>query len=265
MRSTPLMTALVVVLSLAACDRNSDAPASADAAPADKASEPEPEPATPEPPEPEPKAKAETPPAKLADAMDRHFIHATELEQAVIDGDLEQAVADARWIVDEQPKLDMPETWKPQLERMLAAATEVAAAKDLPSAARATGKLVGTCGTCHEALGAGPKFSTPLPVAEGESTAARMERHRWAAMRMREGIVGPSESHWKAGAEAVSVAPPKPCPIPDGDILAPEVLELREHIYTIGAEAAETRDLGDRAEIYGEFLTTCAGCHVGGC
>lgn len=213
-------------------------------------------------------AKVEAPapsPAPLKAAMTEHFAQAVQIEQAVIDGDLGQAKAHAEWIVGQQLEQGLPEAWGPQLQIMVAAARRVAAAEDLPSAARATGELIAGCGACHQAIGSGPRFPEPSPVVEGETTDARMQRHRWAASRLREGIIGPSASLWAAGAGAISVAPPEPCPIPDAEILAPEVLNLRERIHAIGAQAAETTEHAAQAEVYGELLTTCAGCHVGGC
>ena len=200
--------------------------------------------------------------------MAEHFTHASALEQAVIDGDLEAVQTHAKWLVDELPAATLPATWQPQLARMQAAAAEAVAAgkaESLATAASATGKVIETCGACHATVGAGPKLAPAPPVPEGESSQARMQRHQWAADRMREGMIGPSDERWQLGASAVSVAPPQPCPIENAEILADDVLELREKIYEIGAQAAVTKTAEDRARVYGEYLSTCAGCHVGGC
>ncbi|HLT37051.1 MAG TPA: hypothetical protein VK034_12220, partial [Enhygromyxa sp.] len=155
--------------------------------------------------------------------------------------------------------------WQPHLARMQAAAAEAAKAEDLAAIASATGKVIETCGACHAAVGGGPKFADASPVPEGESSEARMQRHQWAAQRMREGMIGPSDERWQLGASAVSVAPPQPCPIESAEILPADVLQLRETIYEVGARAAATKTAEDRARVYGEYLSTCAGCHVGGC
>ncbi len=213
---------------------------------------------------PQPKHDAPAQP-ELAPTMTEHFVHASALEQAVIDGDLEQVAVHAKWLVDELPAATMPEPWQPQLARMQAAAGEAAKAEDLAAAAAAAGKLIETCGACHAAVGGGPKFAPAPPVPEGEDGNTRMLRHQWAAARMREGMIGPSDERWQLGAGAVSVAPPEPCPIENAVILADDVLKLREKIYEIGAEAAKTSGAEQRARVYGEYLSTCAGCHVGGC
>jgi hypothetical protein len=252
--------AAALTLALAACSsKPSDDKAAKGEAKTDKSDKPSPA-AESGPVEDEPDA----PPA-LAPAMDEHFAQATALEHAVIDGDLEAAIEDAKWISEDLPKDAMPEPWQPHLEKMQAAATRVAASENLPGAAMATGELIAACGACHSTLGTGPKLDDPGPVPQGDDTTNRMLRHAWAAARMREGMITDSEERWQLGAKAVSVAPPEPCEIPSGDILPDDVLKLRERIYEIGAEAAAVSGADARAKLYGEYLQTCAGCHVGGC
>lgn len=222
--------------------------------------------ATPEPePEPPPETPPASPPSPLAEHMRDHFGKAAQLELEVVDGALDNARAQAKALHESLTTMAVPDSWKPHVDRMLAAADEAAQAKDLVAAARATGQVIHGCGSCHAAVGSGPKYGELTPVPEGETTQARMARHEWAAARMREGMIGPSEQRWLAGAKAVSVAPPEPCPIPSDDILSKDILDLREKIYEIGAQAAETHEPEARAVVYGEYLTTCAGCHVGGC
>jgi cytochrome c553 len=245
--------ALAVLLSCVACkaeERPADRGAQQDSPKPEQAKQPQ----QPEQPKPE-----------LSKTMSDHFARATALEQAVIDGDLEFVRTHAQWLVDELPAATLPEPWQPQLARMQAAAGEAAKAENLTAAASATGKVIETCGACHAALGVGPKFGPATPVPEGETSQARMQRHQWAAERMREGMIGPSDERWQLGAGAVSVAPPQPCPIESAEILPDDVLQLREKIYEIGAQAAVTKSSEERARVYGEYLSTCAGCHIGGC
>ncbi|MCA9684761.1 MAG: hypothetical protein KC457_21430 [Myxococcales bacterium] len=202
---------------------------------------------------------------ELAKAMTEHFVHAVQLEQAVIDGDLDAVGSHARWLVDELPKQTFPEAWQPQLARMQEAARAASEAENLAQAAAAAGRLVETCGSCHAAIGRGPKFADAPAVPAGDDTHSRMLRHQWAAQRMREGMIGASDERWRLGAGAVSQAPPEPCPIPDAEVLDAETLKLREKIYELGAKALATEGAEQRAAVYGEYLSTCAGCHVGGC
>jgi hypothetical protein len=261
--SMPPMRAsiLVLVLFSLACqakDAPVDKPASADQ-PASAAA-PEPAAAAPDP----------SPKTELATAMTEHFAQASALERAVIDGDLEAVATHAAWLVDELPAASFPPAWQPAVQRMQKAAAkagEAASADDLAAAATATAEVIAACGSCHASTGGGPKFDDvdPGTAPVGDDSKNRMLRHQWAAERMREGMIGPSEPRWLAGAGAVSVAPPEPCPIENAEILADEVLQLREKIYELGAQASVTQGLDARAAVYGEYLSTCAGCHTGGC
>jgi cytochrome c553 len=210
-------------------------------------------------------AEVVEPVSPLAPVMANHFAHAALIEQAVIDGDLDGVKLNAQWLVDELPKQSMPEAWQPQLARMQAAAGEAAKSQTLVEAGAAVGRVLETCGACHLATGKGPSLPEPTPVPVGDDTTNRMLRHQWAAARMREAMISGSDERWNLGAGAVSVAPPEPCPIPDAEILDDETLALREKIYELGAKALKTSSASDRAVLYGEYLTTCASCHTGGC
>ena len=279
-----LALVLMAPLGLGAC--KSEAPSPEAAKPGSSASEDK-RGAAPEP------ASEQAKPPDLAALMRDHFTHASALEQAVIDGDLEEVDAHAQALVEKLDEQALPDSWAPHVERMQTAAKSAAGTEDLVAAASAAGEVVAACGACHAAVGGGPKFpAAPAPVPEGEDSKARMARHAWAAQRMREGMIGPSDERWRLGAGAVSGAshqveqreeedPHHVLSIGvseyadpaynlnvahlDAEVLSAEVLQLRERIYEIGAEAAKTEGLDARAKVYGEYLTTCAGCHVGGC
>jgi len=88
-----------------------------------------------------------------------------------------------------------------------------------------------------------------------------MARHVWAADRMWVGLLGPSNAAWLDGARDFQ----------GGWLDTQEVLvdpedriqmrALVRHVYDLGAEAAQATEPHRRAEIYGEFLATCADCH----
>jgi cytochrome c553 len=86
-----------------------------------------------------------------------------------------------------------------------------------------------------------------------------MDRHAWAADRMWEGLIAPSDAAWHEGVSELATVPskaPKEQPA-----LAPEfVRELRE-VRALGAEARRAHDASGRAALYARVLTTCAGCH----
>ena len=258
----PSLCALLLILSVACQREQAEPQAKAEVHPAQPQDQPS-----------EPAQVAAATPAEpaapvvpvMAPVMNAHFAHAAQIEQAVIDGDLEGVKLHANWLVHELPKQSMPEAWQPQLERMQAAAAQAAKSGSLVEAGLAAGQIVETCGACHQAMGKGPSLPEPPPVPQGDDTTNRMLRHQWAASRMREAMISGSDERWKLGAGAVSVAPPEPCPIPDADLLDAQTLALREKIYELGAKALKAGSAGERAALYGEYLTTCASCHTGGC
>ena len=262
--SRGLAAALCLTL-VCACDGKSSKAKRPEAEPEDTgaaAPSPQAEPEAESPEAESPEAKPEAKP-ELSEPMREHFADAEALEQAVMTGDLEAARTRGRALIEKLPLQELPAGWEPHVERMRTAAIGVVETRDLVDAAMATGRVLGACGACHATVGGGPKPANAAPaMPEGEDAEQRMARHRWAAQRLREGLITPSDERWSLGAGAVSVAPPAPIPIDNAERLNPEVLELREHIYEIGAVAAKTEGLDARAEVYGDYLTTCAGCHL---
>jgi hypothetical protein len=98
-----------------------------------------------------------------------------------------------------------------------------------------------------------------LGAACAPTIEARMARHRWAADRMWEGIVGGSDEPWQAGLDVVAAAPL------DGSELGPARAPFGRKLQQL-AQQARGRRSGeappDRATAYGEILSTCAGCHA---
>jgi cytochrome c553 len=197
----------------------------------------------------------------VTEAMPGHFEHAVALEQAIIDGDFRAARASATALAQHRPDR-YPESWAPFVLRMRALAEDAAKAEDLDSIASATGTMMGSCGSCHEALGA--KVASPVepePPADAVDLATTMRRHRWAATRLRAGIVEPSARAWGQGVEAFTPLPMPDCPEDSaGDV---DVEALRDRFGTVLEEARVVESLESRASVYGRLLGTCAGCHTG--
>lgn len=142
-------------------------------------------------------------------------------------------------------------------------AAAVAAAKTVEAALRAEATLAAACASCHVDTNARPEFAKwpPLPPDQpGQGQAAitaRMMRHLWAADRLWEGMLGDADESWKAGLDVLASAP---LPAVDlGKARAPFATALQRNAK---AARARTLDLPTRAQIYGELLVTCAGCHA---
>jgi len=206
-------------------------------------------------------ASSEYPREVLQAHMRDHFFKATEMQVAVINGDLDAVREPAEWMAEHVNSAAMPKEWVPHAEAMHEASRRAADAKNLETAAQATASVGAACGSCHQALEADVGFAVEGAPPEGEGAAAHMTRHAWASGRMWEGLVGPSGVVWDEGARVLSEAPLAPAELAvDLEILS-EVSEMEAEVHQLGAEAVGVSGQKERARVYGEFLSTCAACH----
>jgi hypothetical protein len=191
----------------------------------------------------------------VSDRMHARYEAARRVELAIAFGNLERARAEARSIATlEEP--DVLPAWQPYFGDVRAAARRVDDAKDLVTAAKAAGALGGECARCHLASGAKVKFARQLAPTEDRRLAAQMLTHQWAAARMWEGVIGPSDERWLEGARLLAKAP-LTITAESGELgIADDVARVR-----MLARRALTAKQPERAELYGELLATCAHCH----
>ena len=190
--------------------------------------------------------------------MRDHFAAATDLQRAVITGRLSKARELAKWLATHP--MGEPDGWAPYLEEMRYAARQIESAPDVPAAGGQLGRLGRACSACHEAQHAKLSFTASAPPPAGNTLEAQMRRHRWAAERMWEGVIAPSEARWRAGARVLAMTP---LDVRRTAHAKPnvEVVELAERLRDAGRRAGELRDHDARAVFYGEMMATCAGCH----
>ena len=187
------------------------------------------------------------------DHMERHFDEVEAVKAAVIAGDLALAQQQAEWLASHEAVAGLPGDWEPHVEHFQAAARDVARAADLAAAGAATAEMALACGACHTAVGQVTAFAF-MAQAEGVGVAGHMARHGWAVDRMWKGLIGPSNEAWMEGVQGFAESP-----LQGG---TEETLALGRRIHELGAQGAEAADPAARGTIYGELLTTCAGCHT---
>ena len=194
---------------------------------------------------------------QLHSRMKKHFSDATAVKDAVSDGDLGSIHALAQQVVEqEEPQLYAMD-WRPHVVRFVEVADSVREAPDVPAAAVRTAQLAATCGHCHQTVHARPQLPDEPAPQQGI-----MAHHQWAADRMWEGIIGPSETAWYEGTKAFVQAPG--CGVDPDDELSDYMTVLCEQLHGLAARADAAKELDDRAIVYGDFLTTCAACHHAG-
>ncbi len=191
-----------------------------------------------------------------------HFQNVADIEAALIRGDLEGARIPARYLADHSEVAGLPQSGAPWLAAMRAEARTVAGAQDLPTAGGAAARMAKTCGDCHHASGEGPRMIIgSMPREGGSSTTTEMLLHQWAADRMRDGLIGPSDSAWAAGARALANDPIYQAEVGIRTGRFQEMEEMARRTVELGRRAASLRDGYERADAYGEFVASCAVCH----
>lgn len=197
----------------------------------------------------------------VAEHMRDHFTQAIRARDAIIRGDLAAMKEPAGWLADHKVSETLPDTWKPHVGDMQNAARLAVQANDLAVAADAIGAMGTACGGCHTALGTPLQFSGKSPEGQESSVLDRMLRHQWAAERMWEGLIGPSEVAWSAGVAALQEAPLHPEMLADNKSPPQEVVDLADKIHTLGQRGKTTQEPDARAKLYGEYVSACDSCH----
>lgn len=209
---------------------------------------------------------AEAPPPKRfeRDMMTRLHMHESfdllrAIERLLIRGKLDEAKAFAAAIAEapDEPGLG---PWTVQAVAVRDRAAALARATTVDDACAREAKLAAACASCHVDAGVSPQFRAHPPVPPDLPTIeARMLRHRWAADRMWEGIVGGSDEPWRAGLDIAAAAPL------DWKELGPERVAFARKLQQTAQQARRPKPndtIADRATAYGEILATCAGCHT---
>ncbi len=138
--------------------------------------------------------------------MFAHFMQVGVIQSAVVNGDVDATRRPARWLASHK-ETQFPADAQPALEQMRAEARVMLAQNELTDIARSLARMGTACGACHQITNGGPKINLseapPLTNAPDE----HMQRHVWALDRMWEGLIGPSDAAWRAGASALVNAP----------------------------------------------------------
>lgn len=192
--------------------------------------------------------------------MRHHFGQVVLIHEAVIRGDLPAVKAPAIEVAAVVMPAGMPATATPFVLAIRRAGQRAADATTLAAAAEATVAMVTECANCHRAVGVFPAPSRPATHDVG-AIVGHMLEHQRAADDMLVGLMIPSPSQWRTGAERLRAAPLRPAELPRDSKLTDYVREADVEVHRIAdqASAAETPD--QRAAAYLELLTSCAKCH----
>ena len=188
--------------------------------------------------------------------MEQHFVHALDLQIAVIGGDLDAAHAAADRLGAVSVESGMPPSWRPFLADVRAAAADAVHATTVAEEAMATSRIGLACGECHVATGGGPK--EPVPEAP---SGPHMALHLYGAYWMGFGLLAPSDVAWTRGAGVLAEAALRP----EGWTPPAGMADVDARVHELARRATELTDAShraERAEVWGELLGTCSQCHV---
>jgi hypothetical protein len=192
--------------------------------------------------------------------MQEHFDAIVAIRDALIEGDLAAAQAKARWIVAAETVPGIA-TWQEFAAEIRSWADDVVEATAIEAATGPAAELARTCGRCHSVHAVPSHLAAADPPPIGAGRVPHMLRHRWAAERMWEGLIGPSEERWSAGIAELAETPL--LDEPEGATPAPRIAELAARVHQLGAEASgiPATAWDTRSALYARFLATCADCH----
>jgi hypothetical protein len=190
-----------------------------------------------------------------------HMARAAAVQQAVTMGHLDAARTPALWLDNHLQHNDLPGNTAAYVAQMRTAAGQIAQSPTVDEAGMHLAEMGTACGACHRALESEVDFRwRALPPSDGE-IEAHMIHHQWAMDRLWEGIVGPSEEAWEAGADVLSA--------PGLHITRTTAEAGRRHraeswdalTHRLGETAQGNLTAPERAELYGELVGACYGCH----
>jgi len=193
--------------------------------------------------------------------MHERFAAVSAIQGFVVAGNLVAAKERAGQLVADGSLLTVAVDWAPYAENLHKQVQETSAAADLKSAASHMAAAARACGRCHEALGVDAiDHSAELAPIEDDDLHGIMRRHRWASDRMWEGLIGPSDESWQAGADAldkiIDNAQEKPVMQDDE-----EMRGILTSVGELAKEATTAQTAVDRQRIFGTLLSSCSSCH----
>lgn len=197
----------------------------------------------------------------VADHMQHHNDAMIAIQRSIIAGSLDGVREPARWLQEHDKPAGLTAADEDFIDSVRAAAGAVLEADSLEAAAEAASQMGLACGNCHLASGVTVEFDEVDRPSDKETEKPHMQRHQWAADRMWEGLIGPSQTSWHRGSDLLFESPVKP------DVLArhgggDEAIGMSRRIHQLSANATVTSDPGERAEIFAEFIANCGSCHV---
>lgn len=188
--------------------------------------------------------------------MHARYRVALDMEAAVATGDLQRVRASAR-LIDALDEPELLARWQPHFDLVRASAHRVAVSESLETAAGRVADVGRACARCHEAASAAVRFTDAPRPAEHATLADAMRHHQWAGLQMWQGLIGPDDGRWRAGAQALTEMPSNLVAL-----ASPDDIDAVARIKLEATRALETTRQDPRAVLFGRILASCTACHI---
>ena len=198
-------------------------------------------------------------PARAAEMRD-HFTQVTKIHEALIRGDLKATLAPGAELATTDPPEGFPAMAAPFVEEIRRAARQAGTAPNLRSAAASLVTLLEQCASCHDAVGMFPSPASPRRPDVG-TIVGHMVDHQRVADDMLQGLTIPSASRWREAADRLETLTLRPEQWPRDSRLTAQARQADATVHGLANAARSAATWRARANIYVDFVTTCASCH----
>ncbi len=209
-----------------------------------------------------PTAHTESVQQDFADAhMSTHNTMITTARDAVINGKLEAVKEPMTWLAHHPPHPYVPPQADKYFVQMQGAARVAANAHTLSAAATGISTVATICGECHQALELKPAYKEEIPPDDRDGVAWHMARHRWAADRLWEGMIMPSDTLWNLGVAGLQEDALHGEELHDGEKMSDDEKKVADWLHTLGDMGYDETSTKSRASFFGELMNSCSECH----
>jgi hypothetical protein len=192
--------------------------------------------------------------------MAGHYRAVTAVYEGVIRGDLAAVHEAAFSIWGLAAPSGMPAVGDQIAQFVQLQGRRAAQAPSLAQAAENAAGMLTLCGDCHAAVKV--RVSTPdRPRPDVGGLVGHMLAHQDAVDALVEGLVAPSPSRWRVGAERLITAPLAGGDLPPDPALTAAIRKSEIDVHAIGKEALAAADNTGRTAVFAKLISTCANCH----
>ncbi len=201
----------------------------------------------------------------VAAHMHEHLARISMIKSFIIADNLDGVREPATWLAEHDSVPGLPENFEPYVELMRVYARQVVEALDLKSAADSVSRMARNCGNCHLVNNIELEFGFDTKPADLADSITHMQRHQWAADRLWEGLIGPSDVAWGRGTDMLVDVPLHSTDVMNdttSEVDSDMIDQIAHRVHLLGGQGTITRTPDGRSDLYAELLGLCADCHT---